>query len=522
MARSFLSAMVKMSREMERAERARIREAERQQRARTKQQHFIEKSHRDAYLASQEAEVQAANHDLAHQIEELQNLLGSRLGQDPGLDFKKLLKIADERILDSIQGFSLPEKPVLTNFLPKEPSIFVRWLPLVTSNFQKRLTESKTRFNLALTSYESIVRKRSDHFAAMKKNIDEQNNAVVEFARSYTTGEPNAVCTYFELVLGSAKYPETFPIERKIAYVQEAKQLVVEFDLPLFSDAVPTAEKYRYVRKSDEVVEAKKSEKIRQSLYSNTIAQTVLRHLYDIFYGDKQEVVETAVLNAHVSTIDPATGHPIHPCLISVRTSRDRFLNLDLRYVDPISCLRDLRASISNHPGELVAVKPILEFNMIDPRFVQETDILSSLDQRPNLMELSPSEFESLITNLFAQMGLETKLTQPSRDGGVDCVAFDSRPVLGGKVVIQAKRYKNTVGVSAVRDLFGTLHNEGASKGILVTTSGFGKATYEFANGKPIELITGSNLLYLLKEYGDVEAKIEVPPDWIDPRSDIA
>jgi restriction system protein len=137
-------------------------------------------------------------------------------------------------------------------------------------------------------------------------------------------------------------------------------------------------------------------------------------------------------------------------------------------------------------------------------------------------MELSPSEFESLITNLFAQMGLETKLTQPSRDGGVDCVAFDSRPVLGGKVVIQAKRYKNTVGVSAVRDLFGTLHNEGASKGILVTTSGFGKATYEFANGKPIELITGSNLLYLLKEYGDVEAKIEMPPDWVDPRSDIA
>jgi len=155
--------------------------------------------------------------------------------------------------------------------------------------------------------------------------------------------------------------------------------------------------------------------------------------------------------------------------------------------------------------------------NMIDPRFVQESDILSSLDSRPNLMELSPSEFESLITNLFSKMGLDTKLTQPSRDGGVDCVAFDSRPILGGKVIIQAKRYKNTVGVSAVRDLFGTLHNEGASKGILVTTSGFGKAAYDFANGKPIELITGSNLLFLLKENAGVDAKIEAPPDWIDP-----
>jgi restriction system protein len=51
--------------------------------------------------------------------------------------------------------------------------------------------------------------------------------------------------------------------------------------------------------------------------------------------------------------------------------------------------------------GELIAVKPILELNMIDPRFVRESDVLSTLDSRPNLMELSPSEFESLITNLF-------------------------------------------------------------------------------------------------------------------------
>ena len=70
-------------------------------------------------------------------------------------------------------------------------------------------------------------------------------------------------------------------------------------------------------------------------------------------------------------------------------------------------------------------------------------------------MELSPSEFESLITNLFEKMGLETRQTQASRDGGVDCVAYDLRPIFGGKVIIQAKRYKNTVGVSAVRDLFG-------------------------------------------------------------------
>ena len=132
-------------------------------------------------------------------------------------------------------------------------------------------------------------------------------------------------------------------------------------------------------------------------------------------------------------------------------------------------------------------------------------------------MELTPSEFEALISNLFQHMGLDTKLTRASRDGGVDCVAYDPRPVLGGKVIIQAKRYKNVVGVSAVRDLFGAVHNEGASKGILVTTSHFGKAAFEFASGKPLELINGGNLLYLLKEHADVDAKIEMPEDWQEP-----
>jgi restriction endonuclease Mrr len=57
---------------------------------------------------------------------------------------------------------------------------------------------------------------------------------------------------------------------------------------------------------------------------------------------------------------------------------------------------------------------------------------------------------------------------------------------------------------------------EDGSKGILVTTSGYGKASFEFANGKPIELISGSGLLYLLREHAGVDAKIEPPEDWRD------
>lgn len=252
------------------------------------------------------------------------------------------------------------------------------------------------------------------------------------------------------------------------------------------------------------------------------IAQVTLRTIHELFEADRGTSVDTIVFNGMVDTIDPATGRRVRPCLITVRTTRDLFSTLDLANVDPAACLRHLGASVSKNPDELVPVRPVLEFDMVDPRFVESSDVLGGLDQRTNLMELSPKEFEALISNLFAAMGLETRQTRASRDGGVDCVAFDPRPIFGGKVVIQAKRYKHTVGVSAVRDLYGTLQNEGASKGILVTTSGYGQASFEFANGKPIELISGANLLHLLAEHTGLEAKIMPPADWRDPIADTA
>lgn len=81
-------------------------------------------------------------------------------------------------------------------------------------------------------------------------------------------------------------------------------------------------------------------------------------------------------------------------------------------------------------------------------------------------------------------------------------MVFDPDPIRGGKIVIQAKRYTNTVGVGAVRDLYGTVLNEGATKGILVTTSDFGPDSYTFANGKPLVLLSGSNLLHMLAKHG--------------------
>jgi restriction system protein len=59
----------------------------------------------------------------------------------------------------------------------------------------------------------------------------------------------------------------------------------------------------------------------------------------------------------------------------------------------------------------------------------------------------------------------------------------------------------------------------GASKWFF-SCYGSGKASFDFADGKPLELLGGSNLLYLLKEHAGVEAKIVMPEDWKDPQAD--
>ncbi|WP_067276002.1 restriction endonuclease [Mycobacterium scrofulaceum] len=366
--------------------------------------------------------------------------------------------------------------------------------------------------------------------AAQNENIESQvqrlNNLLHHGLRHpqgkptapYLAGDPKGITEYIESTLPATEVRTDSP-KARVAYSPQSRQLVVEYELPTV-DIVPKVKSYRYVKSQDKVVETARPAAQVKGLYASAIAQLTLLCLAHIFRVDTKQHIDVVVFNGIVDTIDPRTGKPIRPCLMTVRTTRDTFTEINLAQVEPAACLKYLNAGISRSPTELTPVRPVLEFSMVDPRFIAETDTLGELDDRPNLMELTPQQFESLIQNLFDKIGLDTRQTRASRDGGVDCVAYNTDPILGGKVVIQAKRYKHTVGVSAVRDLYGTLQNEGASKGILVTTSQYGKASYDFAEGKPIELFDGTNLLYLLATHAGVKARIEPPDDWQDPVPD--
>lgn len=473
-------------------------------------QHADQKERARLYTESRIAHISLLNEQLDRDVTRLSNLLSEAILIDSFINLQTL-KQAQERPVFYPGHLRVAETPPILS-LPPDLRGIQKFIPGAKEKHAQREAARQRSLAEARAVFERQV-------AEAHQRVVTQNAEIDNFQRELSAGSPAAIVDYFTMVLASSNYPNGFPQHAKLAYVPESKQLVIEYDLPSF-EVIPEIGSYKYMKTKDEVTQTVRPLAQRKTLYSSVVAQVTLRSLHELFKSDRMGHVDIIVFNGYVASIDKGTGRPIRPCLITVRTSRDTFTQLNLSKVDPLACLNVLNASVSKSPTELAPVRPVLEFNMVDPRFIEETDVLSGLDQRPNLMDLTPLEFESLISNLFQKMGLETRLTQASRDGGVDCVAYDPRPIFGGKVVIQAKRYKHTVGVNAVRDLFGTMQNEGASKGILVTTSGYGKATFEFAEGKPLELLSGSHLLYLLAEHAGIEARIEIPDDWKDPQPD--
>jgi Holliday junction resolvasome RuvABC ATP-dependent DNA helicase subunit len=122
-----------------------------------------------------------------------------------------------------------------------------------------------------------------------------------------------------------------------------------------------------------------------------------------------------------------------------------------------------------------------------------------------DLGKLSGTDFEKLIAELLRRMGFQTSLTKASGDGGIDIVAMLDRPIIGGRFLIQCKRFApdNMVGSATVREFYGALTAErGAAKGIFITTADFTAQAREFAEDLPIELIGGFQLLRLLSDHG--------------------
>jgi hypothetical protein len=281
----------------------------------------------------------------------------------------------------------------------------------------------------------TYIRERDDFLAQQEAH----NGAVLAFRSRYEAGSAEAVERYMQMVLERSSYPEPIAGEPDVRFDVPSRTLIVNFWLPGPAE-IPNIVEQKYIaaQKAVKPVEMKQSE--FEAFYDDVIHQIALRTLHEVFVADYALRAEAVVFNGWVRGIDRKTGKPFTSCILSYEASRTQFMDLDLAHVSPKECVRGLKGITAGPLIMLAPVKPIMELNRDDDRFVESKEVLDQLRPEDNLAAVEWEDFEHLVRELFekefAKTGGEVRVTQASRDRGVDAIAFDPDPIRGGKFVV--------------------------------------------------------------------------------------
>lgn len=495
--------------EWERWQRQQARDLERQQRAATAAAKAADRAQRERHIADRKRETARRTAEIENRAAQLQALLTSGLRRSARVDLASLNLQPSPPAFNPGSVATAPAQPTWEQFEPPRPGTVSRLLG-GQSRYEQQLASARTAYNNEMQAWQAADAQRRrqldiarrEHEERVRRHLTEvqdHNRRIEKLANGYSARDRQAVESVVGLVLNRVPMPDDFPRRAEITFSPQQEQVVVRLQLP-GRDAVPTVRGYKYVQTRDEIQPIPRPAKETGEIYRSLVAQIALLTLRDLFEADPR--LASIGFNGHVDAINPGTGQREYPCLISLSVERDSFTQLVLDQVRPEVCLRHLNALVSPHPYELEPITPILDFDLTKYSFVEGMDAVSSLDSRPDLMHMSPTEFEHLVRQIFEAMGVESWTTEQSYDDGVDAVVVNRSALLGRLSIVQAKRYKDAVGVNHIRELAGAIEEKKAGHGILVTTSWFTPRSWQKAHehGR-IELIDGNRLTYLIKEH---------------------
>ena len=449
-----------------------------------KQQAALEKAaERERKLqetATGKAEAERLNADLAARVAQLESILGRGLGREAAIDLNAMVRHDEFPPLDlGAYGVAAP-RPMWSSYAPADQGA-IAGLFGGKARYEHRLAAARNAFERAEIDYASAeaerqkrIHEQTAHYEAglfaHQNEVARHNGQITQLAAGVRNRDRESVQYYLELALSETLLPEGVPHAVEVAYSPRGEQAVVRFELPSV-DVVPTAESYTYVATTATLREKKRPAARVEQLYRSVVSQVTLLYLRDLLEADAE--LEDVELGGHVHAINPATGQKEYPCLITIATDRSTYLKLNLRDVQPDICLHNLNALVSRHPHRVEPVSPVRDFDLARYRFVGAVDVVTSLDSRPDLTQMTPTEFEHFVRQLFEARGLEAWTTERTGDDGVDAVLTNPDPMIGGLTIVQAKKYTRVIGVSHIRELVGAMDEKRAGRGILVTTSWF-------------------------------------------------
>ena len=131
-----------------------------------------------------------------------------------------------------------------------------------------------------------------------------------------------------------------------------------------------------------------------------------------------------------------------------------------------------------------------------------------------HLFQMSPSDFERMVAEVYRAHGFDVRITAGPRDHGVDAIAVFAPVSLPKRfqqhfrVGIQVKRYRrdHKVEERELRDFFGAIVADEFDRGIFVTTSSLTAAAAEYVDVRRavrdrVSIVSGEEVIELLVSY---------------------
>lgn len=166
------------------------------------------------------------------------------------------------------------------------------------------------------------------------------------------------------------------------------------------------------------------------------------------------------------------------------------------------------------------------ELSKEKPTDIEEENEINWKDELlQKIKVISPASFERLCQRLLRELGFQNvEVTGKPNDGGIDGKGIlQLGGILSFHVVFQAKRFKEIVSPSVIRDFRGSM-SANVDKGLIITTGRFTREARKEAQrdgALPIDLIDGDSLTDKLKELKlgvqvELVEKVNINLEWYD------
>lgn len=139
---------------------------------------------------------------------------------------------------------------------------------------------------------------------------------------------------------------------------------------------------------------------------------------------------------------------------------------------------------------------PLIIFIMAFPFFLRTKSDKSESIKMEEIDSMDGKTFEEFLGLLFKNLGYKVEITRYSGDFGADLILQKRRK----RIVVQAKRYSNNLGVDAIKEAYTAQKYYKCNTSMVVTNSHYTKQAKKLAKATEVILWNREKLSHILNE----------------------